>query len=670
MNQIATTRTSIVQPAQGDSQIAAAARTSHRTYRPDIDGLRAVAVMAVVAFHAFPDVIRGGFAGVDIFFVISGFLISRIVMDGARAGNFSFVDFYIHRIRRIVPALLVVLVSCYAVGWHLLGEGDFGFLGKHVAGAATFVSNVVLWKESGYFDPDGSTKPLLHLWSLGVEEQFYIVWPVVIVVAVAFRRRLLLGISAIAIGSFAYNTWLISIGSAGAYYSPLSRFWELLAGALGAYLMREHEAPVQRWRDRFGGAAALAGFVLIAGAILLLQKDLPFPGWRAIPPVLGALCIILAGPDTPFNRHVLSNRVLVWIGLISFPLYLWHWPILTLWNLVTTEKASALETAGMVALAVFLAYLVYEFVERPIRRRGGRMVTVVLVILLIGIGYAGYNAFVRGGLPFRSAVKRELRQDLDAYNVAPATAINCSVTEDGNVPPKACLDSAGSAAAPLVFLWGDSHTANVSYGLTSDKLKELGIRLAVAMKGGCPPVIGYQPTQSPRCEDFYVRSLEKLRALKPDVVMLTGSWSLYYEKKGYNELDSAALGETIRAIRQMGVRKIIVVGCFPVFEINLPKLGGRVFIPNERDRTFERFDTTLYGIDARVKEVAAKAGADFISPLDNLCNKNGCVISASSTKYIPVAYDVSHMTYPGSGYFVDRAIRKSTFSLSIRRDAP
>ncbi|KVT70310.1 hypothetical protein WK58_18305 [Burkholderia ubonensis] len=179
--------------------------------------------MAVVAFHAFPDVIRGGFAGVDIFFVISGFLISRIVMDGARAGNFSFVDFYIHRIRRIVPALLVVLVSCYAVGWHLLGEGDFGFLGKHVAGAATFVSNVVLWKESGYFDPDGSTKPLLHLWSLGVEEQFYIVWPVVIVAAVAFRRRLLLGISAIAVGSFAYNTWLISIGSAGAYYSPLSR---------------------------------------------------------------------------------------------------------------------------------------------------------------------------------------------------------------------------------------------------------------------------------------------------------------------------------------------------------------------------------------------------------------------------------------------------------------
>ncbi|WP_080405572.1 acyltransferase family protein [Burkholderia ubonensis] len=670
MNQIATTRTSIVQPAQGDSQIAAAARTSHRTYRPDIDGLRAVAVMAVVAFHAFPDVIRGGFAGVDIFFVISGFLISRIVMDGARAGNFSFVDFYIHRIRRIIPALLVVLVSCYVVGWHLLGEGDFGFLGKHVAGAATFVSNVVLWKESGYFDPDGSTKPLLHLWSLGVEEQFYIVWPVVIVAAVALRRRLLLGISAIAIGSFAYNTWLISIGSAGAYYSPLSRFWELLAGALGAYLMREHEAPVQRWRDRFGGAAALAGFVLIAGAILLLQKDLPFPGWRAIPPVLGALCIILAGPDTPFNRHVLSNRVLVWIGLISFPLYLWHWPILTFWNLVTIEKASALETAGMVALAVFLAYLVYEFVERPIRRRGGRKVTVVLVILLIGIGYAGYNAFVRGGLPFRSAVKRELRQDLDAYNVAPATAINCSVTEDGNVPPKSCLDSAGSAAAPLVFLWGDSHTANVSYGLTSDKLKELGIRLAVAMKGGCPPVIGYQPTQSPRCEDFYVRSLEKLRALKPDVVMLTGSWSLYYEKKGYNELDSAALGETIRAIRQMGVRKIIVVGCFPVFEINLPKLGGRVFIPNERDRTFERFDTTLYGIDARVKEVAAKAGADFISPLDNLCNKNGCVISASSTKYIPVAYDVSHMTYPGSGYFVDRAIRKSTFSLSIRRDAP
>lgn len=617
--------------------------------------------MAVVAFHAFPDVIRGGFVGVDVFFVISGYLISRIVMHEVDAGEFSFIDFYIRRVRRIVPALLIVLVSCYVAGWRMLSDGDFGLLGKHIAGGAAFLSNFVLWKESGYFDPEGSTKPLLHLWSLGVEEQFYIVWPAIILAAVTLGRRLALTISAIAIISFVCNTWLLSDGSAGAYYFPFSRFWELLAGAIGAWLMHEHEASVHMWRERFGSAASLAGFAMIAGAIFCLQKDLPFPGWRAIAPVLGALCIILAGPGATFNRWVLSNRVLVWVGLISFPLYLWHWPILTFRNLVIIEKASALETAGLVALSVLLAWIVYAVVERPIRRRGGPKTALALLVLLIGVGYAGYNDYARGGLPFRSVVEQDLRQDISDYLATPPNALNCAVTDEGFVPPPACMQAAGNPAAPLVFIWGDSHTANASYGFTSDKLKEFGIRLAVAMKGGCPPVLGYHPTQSSRCEGFYDESLEKIKALKPDVVMLTGSWSLYSEKNGYNELKAPALIDTVQALRKFGVKKIIIVGCFPVFEISQPRLGKRLFVANERDRTFERFDMTLYAIDARVKGAAKMADADFISPLDYMCNSNGCLISASKARYEPVAYDRSHMTYPGSEYFVDKAIHKSTF---------
>lgn len=636
-------------------------RTSVQAYRPDIDGLRALAVLAVVIFHAFPTALPGGFVGVDIFFIISGYLISRIVMAGAESGEFSFRHFYIHRIRRIFPALLVVLCACYAVGWRLLDEGDFGFLGKHVAGGAAFVSNFVLWNESGYFDPDGSTKPLLHLWSLGVEEQFYLVWPVIVLAAVRFKWRRIPTISLVALVSFGYNLWMIKAGSAGAYYSPLSRFWELLTGALGACLVFDHDGLVQRWRTRVGSVASIVGLALIAGSAFFLRQDFSFPGWWAMPSVFGALAIVLAGPDSWANRRVLSNRAMVWAGLISYPLYLWHWPILTFWNLVAMTKPTVPQTFGLMVLAVVLATLVYLLIERPIRRFAGGKTAVMLLVLMIGIGYAGYNSFSRGGLPFRSIVKEQINQSVGDYLGTPPTALNCSVIDDNYVPPKACLDASGGTAKPLVFIWGDSHTANVSYGFTSDKVAELDIRLAVAMKGGCPPVIGYQPTTPSQCQAFVDRSLGQIRALKPDVVMLTGEWALYFENKKHNPLDAEALITTIATLKKLGVKKVIVVGCFPVFEINQSKLGRRFFVTGVKDRTFERFDTSVDRVDVLVRDLAKKSDVDFISPLDYLCNEDGCLISASSTKYRAMAYDLSHMTYPGSQYFVDRAISKATF---------
>ena len=633
------------------------------SYRPDIDGLRAIAVLAVVLFHAFPNWLPGGFIGVDIFFVISGYLISYIVVVDAHAGRFNFPGFYVRRIRRIFPALLIVLAACYVVGWNLLDEGDFGFLGKHIAGSAAFGLNFVLWKESGYFDPGASTKPLLHLWSLAVEEQFYLVWPAFVLIAVRLRWNRIGAIATVALVSFACNLWLIKTGSAGAYYSPLSRFWELLVGAIGACLMYDHASLVQSWRKRVGHAASWVGVLLVAGSAFFLRQDLPFPGWWAMPAVFGTLAIILAGPDSWLNRRALSRRVMVSIGLISYPLYLWHWPILVFWTLTRTAAPSIPEKLGMVLLAVALAWLVYRFIERPIRPNTAGKTAIALLVLLLGVGFAGYNCYARGGLPYRSVVKAELNHDRGDYLGTPATAINCSVI-DGNVPSRACLDSGASSAKPLVFIWGDSHAANVSYGFTSDRLEQLGIRLAVAMHGGCPPVIGYQPKPATpaTCRDFDAHSLEKIRELKPDVVMLTGSWSLYLEDEHYSRLDVDALMTTVAQLKRMGVKKVIIVGCFPVFEISQAKLSQRLFVPGKQDRTFERFDTSLYRLDELIREAAAKADAGFISPLNYLCDKSGCLISASKAKFEPMAYDLSHMTYPGSIYFDDRAISKATFS--------
>jgi peptidoglycan/LPS O-acetylase OafA/YrhL len=216
--------------------LAAEVALSHPKYRPDIDGLRAVAVLSVLGFHAFPDVLKAGFIGVDIFFVISGYLISSIIFENIDRGSFSFGQFYGRRIQRIFPALSLVLASCLIFGWFGLLEDEFKQLGKHVAAGAGFVSNFVLWQESGYFDNAAELKPLLHLWSLAIEEQFYIVWPVLLLMV--WRRKLLfwLVFAGLLIGSFAISVYLVRVDRVAAFYFPGSRVWELLAGVLLAYL--------------------------------------------------------------------------------------------------------------------------------------------------------------------------------------------------------------------------------------------------------------------------------------------------------------------------------------------------------------------------------------------------------------------------------------------------
>jgi peptidoglycan/LPS O-acetylase OafA/YrhL len=335
-------------------------------YRSDIDGLRAVAVLLVVGFHAFPGLIKGGYIGVDIFFVISGFLISSIIIKNLELGSFSFLEFYNRRIRRIFPALILVLFSCAIAGWYLISQGEYAHLGKDITGGAGFVSNFVLWSESGYFDRASDSKPLLHLWSLGIEEQFYILWPPMLWFAWKKRWNMTSVTIAILLLSFSLNVAFIQIYPVGTFYSPMTRFWELL---LGAALVRfadrrmnltGHGAHIQH-------ALGILGILAIAAAAATLDKEKPFPGWWAILPTMGAALIIYAGPQSWISRWFLSNPVMVWVGLISYPLYLWHWPLLSFMRI--TGVLSDPDRIGAVAvIAAFgLAWLTYRFVEKPIR---------------------------------------------------------------------------------------------------------------------------------------------------------------------------------------------------------------------------------------------------------------------------------------------------------------
>ncbi|MFZ5482910.1 MAG: acyltransferase family protein [Pseudomonadota bacterium] len=405
---------------------------SHPKYRPDIDGLRAVAVLSVVAFHAFPAWMKGGFIGVDVFFVISGFLISIILIENLDRGTFSFAEFYARRIKRIFPALLLVLVASYSLGWFALLADEYKQLGKHIAAGAGFISNYILWGESGYFDNSAETKPLLHLWSLGIEEQFYIVWPFVMWLAWKRNFNLLTLTILVAFISFSLNLKGIREDAVETFYSPQTRFWELLAGSILAWFalykknaFSNYKLKVDGWLAKLiyreAGEAdgnTLSNFISFVGSLLLafgfwrITEDVSFPGKWAVLPVLGAVLIILAGPNAWINRNILSNKIAVWFGLISFPLYLWHWPILSFARIVESEVPSRNIRVAAVLLSIVLAWLTYKLVERPLRfGQHSKVKVTALVVLMTIVGYVGYNTYNRDGLSFRFKFNVSMSED-------------------------------------------------------------------------------------------------------------------------------------------------------------------------------------------------------------------------------------------------------------------
>ena len=375
------------------------------TYRRDIDGLRAVAIIAVLFFHAFPDSLPGGFIGVDIFFVISGYLISSILLSSMERERFDLVEFYVRRVRRIFPALLAVVTVVLVFGWMVLFASEFKILGKHIAASAGFVQNLVLWQESGYFDRAGEVKPLLHLWSLAVEEQFYIFWPVL--VAYTWRRhRSFLSLTAV-IGflSFGSNIYLTQIHTSAAFYLPVSRFWELMLGGLLAYTALHRPELLHR---HYQLRSSLGVGMLVAGLVFVDRSA--FPGWWALLPTLGSFLIIAAGPDAWANRLVLASRPMVWVGLISYPLYLWHWPLLSFARIIHGGVPTVAARIAALILAVMLAWLTYRLIEKPIRfGRKGRGAIVWMLLLMLSLGSVGVAIWqtngtaAKSGGPYRTA---------------------------------------------------------------------------------------------------------------------------------------------------------------------------------------------------------------------------------------------------------------------------
>lgn len=423
------------------------------SYRPDIDGLRALSVIAVMLFHAFPDEIKGGFIGVDVFFVISGFLIGGIITQELDAGSFSFKAFYMRRARRILPALVLVISFVLFVGWNTMFASEFRQLGRHVTAAALFVSNLALLTEVGYFDMEAHTKPLLHLWSLSIEEQYYVVWPLFAWV-LRKRRRLFIALT----GLIAASSFLLSVTEADAalaFYSPLTRVWELAVGVLAAHLPR---STVSNYLDSGKRRILLqsGGLVGILAAAFVTDAQ-SFPGWWPLLPVLGAAFVILSGPCDYGKWAVLGSRPMVWFGKISYPLYLWHWPLFAYAWLAYGTKPPAEVRWSLLLVSVLFAWATYKFVERPIRFGTSRSRPVFSVIAsLLVLGTIGTAIVQLNGLPTRSVAElnRTLAEDL---RVPTSTR-----TSDGTCKEKYGVETGDAfvcfvnSSSPRMLVIGDS----------------------------------------------------------------------------------------------------------------------------------------------------------------------------------------------------------------------
>jgi peptidoglycan/LPS O-acetylase OafA/YrhL len=451
-------------------------------YRPDVDGLRAVAILPVVAFHAFPGVLSGGFVGVDVFFVISGFLITSIILSDLNRGTFTLASFYRRRVRRIFPSLGVVLLACLAIGYRYLMADEYLQLGKHTLGGAGFVENIILWRDVGYFDNASETKPLLHLWSLAVEEQFYIFWPLLLALVVRWRIRVVWFIGAIALVSFATNLRLVGAAPSSAFYLPVPRFWELMAGALLAqFSLRNSQVLARR-----PAAQSAVGLALIVLACAVLDEKHAFPGAWALLPTAGACLVIAAGPSSLLNQHLLANRPMVWIGKISYPLYLWHWPIFSLLRIFLVDVPVVVRLVA-VLVATLLAWVTYEVVERPFRSKStSRWLTVAPILALTVTGIAGAAVWALGGLPKRLVNAQDgplfdYARHWDGWN-------QCGLLENSKDGGCRILKSGKSIDIMVI---GDSHAGHLASGFR-DQFAAGPTNLAVLLHAGCFPV--FAPT--------------------------------------------------------------------------------------------------------------------------------------------------------------------------------
>jgi peptidoglycan/LPS O-acetylase OafA/YrhL len=564
-----------------------------------------------------------------------------------------------------------VLAACLVAGWLLLLPDQYKSLGSQIVAGAGFAANLLMWKQAGYFDIEAQVKPLLHLWSLGIEEQFYLTWPLIIAFLYKRSRHLSWTLGALLVFSFATNIALV-FGSKGlhasaeaAFYSPISRLWELLMGAALAYsvLLRPAREPESATRAEVLSAA---GLLLLGSAIVLLTPQNAFPGWWALLPTLGTL-LLIATPSAWINRALLSNRLLVFVGLISYPLYLWHWLLLALLRARLDEdggEAPRLQRVAVVAVAFVLAWFTYVCVEKPIRFGRHPLIRPAGLLWLMGaVAGLGAAVYLSDGAAFRypasirpvAAYPYEAERDHAEIIYRRGKCLLDRVVQTfGDIAPE-CTDPA-DARKPLLVLWGDSHAGSLYPGLKALQGRGGDFRVAQFTKNACPPIVDPVTDNHTNCKGFNDDALRKIIELKPNIVLMEGDWWVYlYGPGDWKTRGMDDLQRTVRLMLMSGVPRVVVFGSLPVWSTAQPRatLKGWLASGQLENRSRYDFNEQSARADTLVRQNIAATGAVFVSPIEVLCNERGCLTSAREDVWSPVSWDEAHLTQDGSELLVN-----------------
>lgn len=644
------------------------------SYRRDIDGLRAVAAAAIVFHHAFPVLLPGGFVGVDVFFVISGYLITRLIAQARDAGTFSWGGFYLRRARRIAPAYVVVVMATVALATWVEMPRLLAQTGAATAASGLFVTNLLLLQTPGYFSPGAQQNPLLHLWSLGVEEQFYLVWPLV-VTALSLRwvRGARAGLAAaLLVGSLVLAQALVATGATTLAFAALpARAWEFLAG--GVLALGLVRPPGDR---NTANLAGIIGGLMIAGSLALLNETSAFPGLSAVPACLGAALLIWSGSGAAPGAALLRLAPVVGLGRVSYSFYLWHWPLLVLAADVAQQPLSAPARLALVGLALILAILTWRFVEQPFRRgsleRPWRRLGLTLLPLLAPIA-AGALLFVTHGLPSRLSPAARALADLEETDVNPAR--ETCLEGQGKAGPDACrFGAAPGAAGDEVLVWGDSHADALTPGVV-EWARRRGWSVREAARSGCPPMVGLKIRLSASfaldCAPTAEAALDRIGSDKRlRLVVLSGRWPLYrgappfYDvnsprvrveavgRPGFKPSMTASLRATLEAIarRNPNVR-VLIVGPFPELTLGAPEclaqvkqLGGRpeVCADVDAELPLSRAGPAEDEIRAAIQD---RQGVAAVFPSETLCRGGRCLAMMAGR---PIYFDDDHLSASGA----------------------
>jgi peptidoglycan/LPS O-acetylase OafA/YrhL len=640
-------------------------------YRADIDGLRAVAVIPVVLFHARLAGFTGGYVGVDVFFVISGYLITGILLDDLRADRFSILRFYERRIRRIFPALFVTLLVCLAAATATMLPRDLARLGRSVVAVTLFASNILFARQGGYFDGPLEEDPLLHTWSLAVEEQFYIVFPLYLFLLWRFLRA---GRAAVTLGvmalSFAVSVWQVQTTMTDAFFLAPARAWELLLGSCLAMGVVPAAPPT------FAPILPGVGLAMIAWSVFAYTAATPFPGAAAALPCLGAALIIHAGGGAgSWARRLLSWGPLVFVGKISYSLYLIHWPILVL-GAYCLIRPSPAETTALVLLASVLATASWHYVEGPFRGRGSNLTRRRLfaggALVMAVTGALGAALYMGKGLPGR--IRADVQQLAAASTDRSKRALECSRGAADIAGREPCSVGSSDAHQPSFLVWGDSHALSL-FDVVDRTAADAGQRGLFVASTGCPPLFEVGQAQRPEYDAPCLavgRAVDGILASRPSVetVVLVSRWAIYARGERYGAESGplvyikdqkstvASLGEnrlvferglqrTIDRVRARG-KRVVIVAQVPEVGLDVPSTLARARMfgasldlePTLADYT-RRQDFVLRSF----REAERQDGVDVLYPHEYLCPGGRCrVTDAGGALY----FDSNHLSVHGA----------------------